>query len=248
MQVMTNSYRDDVPFFFSTDQLAQNIKSRIGYSFERFPMTLVIGSTGSGKTTAVAYMCAMLSKYWGSSMRLNICDYKNLDYSQYKGLYRHFGYTAVEDGLRMYYDEFSARLRGETKELAPTVLMFDEWGAFLSSLEKKQADEMRSKVAEIMFLGRAYRCYCIFSLQRGDSEHFKSGSRDQFMAILAMGNLSKEQKQMFFSEYKDEMSVCQRGQGHLYLDGKGFLQRVTVPTVTPDGMKQMEAYIRKALT
>lgn len=243
----------DIPFFFNKDALVYGIKNPIGWNLEKYPMCLVVGSTGSGKTYAVMTILAKIKKYMPES-RFWLCDYKNYDYAKYAGLPRHYGYEDCTKGLQDYYNEFTARLRsGNKSALTPNILMFDELGGYYSSLssskEKKQiADEARAKFAEIAMLGRVYRCYCIIALQRADSEHFKSGSRDQFSAIVGMGNLSKEQKMMLFSDYREEMTEnCGRGQGHLSLDGKGLF-RIVVPTIAPENMPKVEQYIKTALS
>ena len=59
-------------------------------------------------------------------------------------------------------------------------------------------------------------------MQAGYSEYFKAGAREQFHSILALGNISKEQKQMLFSEYKEQMNEQNKvGEGYLLIDGKG---------------------------
>jgi hypothetical protein len=60
------------------------------------------------------------------------------------------------------------------------------------------------------------------------------GGRDQFGAILALGNLSREQRLMLFPDFREEMTETNgRGQGYLSLDGDvEGLKRVLVPSVT----------------
>lgn len=46
-------------------------------------------------------------------------------------------------------------------------------------------------VANILFMGRSLGIILLIGLKRADAEHFKTGARDQFKSILALGNLSK---------------------------------------------------------
>lgn len=72
-------------------------------------------------------------------------------------------------------------------------------------------------------MGRSLGVHLIIGIQRADAEFFKSGARDQFGAVLMLGNLSKEQKQMLVPDYRDQMNaVNQRGRGYLFLDGQGI--------------------------
>lgn len=68
--------------------------------------------------------------------------------------------------------------------------------------------------------------------QRADSEHFRAGARDQFRAILALGHLSKEQRQVLFSDFKDKMNERNGlGEGYMLIDGKG--RQVTFFSFSP---------------
>ena len=86
-------------------------------------------------------------------------------------------------------------------------------------------------VANMLFMGRSLGMRVVIGVQRADSEHFKAGARNQFKSILALGDLSKEQKQMLFSEYKDKMNERNGlGEGHLLIDGQD-IERVKVAQI-----------------
>lgn len=59
--------------------------------------------------------------------------------------------------------------------------------------EKRAADVMNA-VSEILMLGRGLHYGIWIVTQRADAALFANGSRDNFMCILALGRLSKEQK------------------------------------------------------
>jgi hypothetical protein len=72
----------------------------------------------------------------------------------------------------------------------------------------------------------------IIAVQRADAEHFKAGARDQFKAILAFSDLSREQKQMLFADYKDKMAERNGlGEGYLLIDGQD-IERVKIAPIT----------------
>jgi hypothetical protein len=191
---------------------------------------LIVGGTGSGKTYAERLIFGKLVKYL-PGVQHTICDFKNDDFHAFENIGRHYGYEQCVDGLNDFYAAFQLRLNKEDVSTTPRVLLFDEWGAFITSRDRKAADEYKSKLSTLLMLGRSYRTHIIIGLQRADSEHFKAGARDQFGAILALANLSKEQKQMLFSGYKDEMtSDCGRGTGYFLRDVQG-IKRCIVPTV-----------------
>jgi hypothetical protein len=240
--LLTRIFDMKIPFIFDADIFDMGKKLSIGIDFERHPMFLVVGGTGSGKTYFQKLLLGKISKYLPTA-KVTICDYKNCDFTDFAGLSRHYAFEDCSIGLQNFYDEFLARKNGGQ----PRILLFDEWGAYvLSRHDKKQADEAKAKLSTLLMLGRSARFHVVIGLQRADSEHFKSGARDQFGAILGLGNLSKEQKLMLYNEHREEMTAnCGRGQGYLLLDGEG-LYRIRVPTV--NDMDKLNAAIADALS
>ena len=207
---------------------------------------LVVGRTGSGKSYALAVILGALARY-NPDIRITICDYKKSSFAQYEGTPNFYGYEDVPDGIRVFYKEFTERLEANDVERnkRKRVLLIDEYGALIAAQEKKQADELRTMVANMLFMGRSLGIIVIIGIQRADSEHFKSGARDQFMAILSLGNLSREQKQMLFADYKDEMIADNGlGEGYLLVDGKG-LDRVKIAAVNDHA--RLDKVIRQAM-
>lgn len=101
-------------------------------------------------------------------------------------------------------------------------------------------------VGNMLFMGRSLGIRVLIGVQRSDAEYFKSGARDQFRAILAMGNISKEQKQMLFAEYKDCMDEQNGiGEGYLLIDGQD-IERVKVEPIKD--MDRLNASIREAMS
>ncbi len=57
-------------------------------------------------------------------------------------------------------------------------------------------------------------------MQRADSEFFKSGSRDNFRAKIALGNISAEQTKMLGLDKSKMLDVTAfAGEGYLHVDG-----------------------------
>lgn len=230
-----------VPFLLDADLIDGGVRVPISWNPEAHPHLLIVGATGSGKTYAEKLLLGKISKY-NNNASIYVLDFKAVDFGFLKAAY--YPYLKYADGIRRFYKEFHKRLQGDT-DRRPLFCLLEEYGAFITSSEKKEADEIRKIISEILFLGRSLRCHIICGLQRADAVYFQSGARDQFSAILALGNISKEQKQMLFSDFKDEMSVdCGRGQGYFYRDGKG-LKRVIVPIVRD--MSNLETAIKQAV-
>jgi len=169
-----------------------------------------------------------------SDSQLYLLDYKDIDFREFADCPRRWSYESCVDGLQAFYESFQARLDGTDITTNRRFMIFDEWAAFVVSREKKAAEEVKNKLSALLMLGRGVGHHVIIGLQRADAQLFPMGGRDQFTALLALGNLSKEQKLMLFPDFREEMThINGRGQGYLHLDGDiNGLKRVIIPSVT----------------
>lgn len=211
------------------------------------PNLLCVGKTGSGKSYFLALLLGLYARYI-PGVCITICDYKKSSFAEFEGTPNFYGYEAVPDGIRAFYQEFTERLAAndEARNQQVRVLLIDEYGALISAQDKKAADELKTMVANMLFMGRSLGMRVIIGVQRADSEHFKAGARDQFRAILALGNLSKEQKSMLFTDWKDGMTrICGLGEGYLFMDGRGAPEWVKVAPIRD--MDALNASILEAI-
>ena len=207
---------------------------------------LVVGATGTGKSYALATILGSVARFT-PDVSITICDYKKSSFAQFEDTPNFYGYENVPDGIRAFYREFSERLEAndEKRNAKKCVLLIDEYGALIAAQDKQAADELKMMVANMLFMGRSLGIVVLIGVQRADAEHFKAGARDQFKAILALGNLSKEQKMMLFADHKDELTDNNGvGEGYLLEDGHG-IERVKVALIDDfDGLSEM---IRQAM-
>ena len=221
-----------IPFVYDADLLVRGIKVYISISLDSHPHWLCVGATGTGKSYALALLLGKIAKYEPAA--LVVCDFKKASFGWLVGRPGFYGYTTVIDGINSVYKEFQYRLEvnDTTRNSKRLILLIDEYAALIGSLDKKAADDIKSKIAQILMMGRSLGVHLIIGVQRADAEYFRAGARDQFGAVLMLGNVSKEQKAMLAPDYRDEMTASnQRGQGYLLLDGRGIC-RVQVPRVT----------------
>lgn len=211
------------------DYLRQKLRIPIDWDTEAAPMGCCFGTTGSGKTYAVKLLCGKLVKY--GNAKLTVCDGKGGgDFDFLKGCDRYaaIDVTAVFD---RFYNSFLARQRGEDESRDIMCLLFDEWSAYLDGLdEKKQMEAQRKKLGQLLRLGRSFRTHVLLSQQRMDSTYFQ-GFRENFNLVIGLSNLFKESRDMFFSEYKEQMEPDRaRGTGYMTVNGASFTP-VAVPKV-----------------
>lgn len=212
------------------DYLRLGLNIPIDWDTEAAPHGCCFGTTGSGKTYALKLLMGKLVKY-GKAM-LTVCDGKGGgDFDFLKGCDRYaaIDVTAIFD---KFYDGFLARQRGED-ECPETmqVLIFDEWSAYLDGLdEKKHMEAQRRKLGQLLRLGRSFHYHVILGQQRMDSTYFQ-GFRENFNLVIGLSNLSRESRDMFFSEFKDQMEPDRaRGTGYMTVNGASFTP-VAVPHV-----------------
>lgn len=179
---------------------------------------LVVGNTGAGKTVAMKLTLCKLLSY--TDAEVWIIDVKNQDFTFLSGLVDHYySYSDAAQGLCDYYLAFTEqKALGEASR--PQLLVIDEWAALLLSCpDKKASEHCKAILAEILMTGRSYRFIPLIGLQKAYSDLF-GGGRDNFIAVLCMGNLSREAKRMMAGDEAGQLSEKNRtGEGYLLLDG-----------------------------
>lgn len=209
--------------------MRQGLRIPIDWDTEAAPMGCCFGTTGSGKTYALKLMCGKLVKY--GKAKLTVCDGKGGgDFDFLKGCDR---YAAIEvtTVFNNFYQSFLARQKGEDESRDIMCLLFDEWSAYLDSLDsKKEVEAQRKKLGQLLRLGRSFHVHVIVGQQRMDSTYFQ-GFRENLNLVIGLSNLSKESRDMFFSEYKEQMEPDRaRGTGYMTVNGASFTP-VAVPKV-----------------
>lgn len=204
---------------------------------------LIVGATGTGKTVAIKILMSKISTFQPNA-RIWLLDFKKFDFRGFSDLPRYYGFSDCVQGLRDFYAAFK---RQQELGIAgvPNYLIIDEWGSFIASLDKKEAEEMKRLLSELLMLGRAYHFFPIVGIQRPDASYFSS-ARDNFQCCLALGNLSREGRRMVFpDEVAGTITQCSKREGHLYIDGVG-LEKIRIADITDMGA--LNAAIQEAMS
>ena len=197
---------------------------------------LITGASGSGKSYALLNLLGNLLKD-NPQITIYFCDFKNSEDFIFLEGYKHFykGNQCYE-GIMDYYNSFcNARIKGKNADRH--LLIFDEYPAFINYLttkdkqdKTKKAGDILGAISEILMLGRGIQYGGWIVTQRADSTLFANGARDNFMIILGLGRMSREQKGMIFSGEEIPDKVYHQGEGILLADGYP-LQEVAFPRI-----------------
>lgn len=219
-------------------------------SIKNFCHLLLTGASGSGKSYALMYLLGCLLQD-SSETDVYFCDFKNSeDFAFLKGYPHYYSGNDCYEGVMAYYESFcNARTAGKTTRRH--TLIFDEYPAcinYLTTKDKqdktKKAGDILGAVAEILMLGRGIGYGVWIVTQRADASLFANGARDNFMVMLGLGRMSKEQKSMIFSGEELPDKIYHQGEGCLLADGYP-LYEVAYPRIR--NMVDWKKHIREIL-
>lgn len=223
--------------------LSQGVKVPVTVDFSSVPHMLIVAPSGSGKTYLLTYILGQIAK---KSVKLILADFKGIDFIEFNDCRNYYKHNSVGEAVDCVFDELQNRMANASvnSEYEPIYLCIDEWSGFLSSLAvKKEQDNYKQKLANILMLGRGANIFIIMSLQRADSTYITG--RDNFGNVVGLGTLSKESIAMVFNDNKEMIEPKSRGKGYLQTDGKP-LREIVVPMLR--NISDTKAVIKTALS
>jgi DNA segregation ATPase FtsK/SpoIIIE-like protein len=208
---------DGIIIAYDSVFLKEGVKLPVRLSFNRTPMVAVSGQTGTGKTVLVKLVCYGVAENYPDS-EVIICDFKRDDFRYLAGFPNYYSFMACTDGINRFYVKFQEQQESDNPDRKFRLLVFDEWASYLNCIsDKKTLESEKMKLATLLMLGRSYNFHVMVSQQRFDSSYFAT-ARDQFSAVIMLGNISKEAAQMFGLD-KDRPPVHGVGAGYMILHG-----------------------------
>ena len=223
--------------------LSQGVKVPVTVDFSSVPHMLIVAPSGSGKTYLLTYILGQIAK---KSVKLILADFKGIDFIGFNDCRNSYKHNSVGEAVDCVFDELQNRMANASvnSEYEPIYLCIDEWSGFLSSLAvKKEQDNYKQKLANILMLGRGANIFIIMSLQRADSTYITG--RDNFGNVVGLGTLSKESIAMVFNDNKEMIEPKSRGKGYLQTDGKP-LREIVVPMLR--NINDTKAIIKTAIS
>lgn len=203
---------------------------------------IVVGGSGSGKSTGIMYWLYKLRKY---PSELHIADFKASH--EFYGISQNYAeFEECYKLVKRYYDGFLHTPEGGDGRIK--ILLIDEIAGLLTHYSvtkegKQKADEIRSIMSSILMLGRSRRCFLWLSMQRYSASIFPSasGSADNFHVCVGLGRLSVDGRKGLFAgehfEGEDDLLFGQ-AKGIVLIDGQP-LKAVIIPKVSKSRLLEL---------
>lgn len=180
------------------------------------PHTLVIGATGSGKTSLTQTVIVDATR---KGWPVIIIDFKGIEYTQFRGWPNvTMIIDTIEHAVAVIHHFYLVMLRryeavkrdpGKLNHIMPFLLVVDEYAEFMDRLNtfyasvKVKGEPRRcptlDEIDSILRLARSSRMHGYFGLQRPDQKIMDSGaSRDQMTHRVSVGPLTSQGAQMMW--------------------------------------------------
>jgi energy-coupling factor transporter ATP-binding protein EcfA2 len=221
-------YKDDLdPYIW----IGYGDSELIKWKFNSDPHLLLVGTTGSGKSTFVRQLIVQFPEEWD----LRICDGKYVEFTSLERL----GFpvaTSKEQFVQFVSDarkEVDRRfhmLRQEGKNeytqlgFEPVFLLIDEFIFLIEELSTKKEDGKTEKdrvfadLRDIALRGRAAGVFLILVFQRPDANYLPTVIRDNMMCKVVLKG-SKTAFEMAFGDEGKGLEPLEMGQGYVRLSG-----------------------------
>lgn len=151
------------------------------------PHMMISGPTGGGKTVYVKLLLEQLLK---TGAAVTICDFKGQ--GDYKCIKDYAAGTECNTVLSRFCSDFE-KDRAQGGDGRRRVLIFDEFGSYVASKDKKEFDAIMKMISGVIFMGRSYGYSVILISQRFDAETIKTALREQCGIKIYMGSAISQQ-------------------------------------------------------
>lgn len=211
--------------------------NQINWYFDDSPHMLLVGMTGSGKSTFIRSLLAQIPKDW----EVKIADGKVIEFDWMKD----YGYEvfdtvegfvkSVEDCQNTVNERFK-KMREEGVNhytdlgLKPAFLLVDEFIYLAESIPSKKAkgeskserDKVFDSLRDISLRGRAAGVFLVLILQRPDASFLPTVIRDNLTTKIALANPGSTGLEMAFGQEGKQLTGLSKGQGYYKDDLSGI--------------------------
>lgn len=237
-------YREEEEYFYLDEESEIDTKGYIQlnkyykWDYKSVPHCLIGSISGGGKTYL---LLSLVKKMMAETSKDNIymCDGKFDELEELSRNEFKLSNVAKDIGeIVNYIDEVNDRMEEiylSKKVVEPIFLIIDEFASLQLVLNKKQLQEVVSKLKNIILKGRKIGVICVIALQRANGETIDLSIRENCALKIGLGNLSEENYKMIFGETKniDELvrfEEYDKGKGYISFSG-GEVMRFNAPVI-----------------
>lgn len=225
---------------------------KVYWEFDSSPHMLLMGATGSGKSTFVRSILSQFPNDW----ELQICDGKEIEFNWLRDL----GYDvidtvdgfvgAVKDCQKEVNDRFKAMRKEAVNNytdlgLKPRFLVVDEFIYLMESVSGKKAkgevkserDKVFDLLRDISLRGRAAGVFLVLILQRPDASFLPTVIRDNLTTKIALANPGSTGLEMAFGQEGKQLTGLSKGQGY-YKDDLSGIKRFSFGYLSLEDFKR----------
>lgn len=213
-----------------------NISGNISYRLSKTPHSLIVGGTGSGKSF---FILGKIVSYLSLTPQaeLYIVDPKKADLSllrfiqgmeervvtepnQIAKMLREI-VEIMEDRYKNHFSNLEAFGKDYTDfGLPPIILIFDEFSAFIHSVDRKLSKEVLDYIFTIVMKGRQAGVQVEILMQRPSADDLPTNIRAQMGFKAGLGAMDKIGYNMIFDTNDvDFKTVTEKGGGYIQIDG-----------------------------
>jgi len=218
-------WRDVVPVIFQFFDSAVHRKEMIamlGFA------SLIVGAPNGGKTYC---MLTLAANYAAEGYTIVWLNRKGADVDEFRECANYFEADEVMAGWKIVFERLRRRERHEEskeEKQQKFLLVFDEYQSHVSRIGKDKAAFLQEFMSYIA-MSRSLGFKTLIGSQSAYAEDMPK-ARDMFSNTIAMSNLSKTQKAMYFeTDIIEQLApVRQQGEGNIYHAADNSVEKIVV--------------------
>lgn len=191
--------------------------------------SLIVGAPNGGKTYC---MLTLAANYAAEGYTIIWLNRKGADVEEFRGCANYFEAEEASTGWKKVFERLRRREcheENEAEKQQKFLLVFDEYQSHVSRLGKEKTVFL-NEFASFISMSRSLGFKTLIGTQAAYSEDMPKGARDMFSSTIAMGNLSKTQKSMYYETdiIEQLFPIRKQGGGNIYHMANNSIEKIMV--------------------
>jgi hypothetical protein len=236
IEVEVLPWRKVVPIVFqllNSPEDHKRLEDMLGFA------SLIVGAPNGGKTYCLLTLAANYAGIdAGEKYTLIWLNRKGADVDEFRECTNYFEADEVLAGWKIVFERLRRRERHEENEAERKqkfLLVFDEYQSYVARLGSKEKTAFLQEFMSYIAMSRSLGFKTLIGSQSAYSEDMPK-ARDLFHNIIAMGNLPKIQKAMYFeADIVEQLApVRHQGGGNIYHAADNSVEKVNVAPMSDE--------------